>query len=58
MRQPRQAARQGTRMYMDNMLFPLQTEFFVEQFGYGVYNRGAAAALDYTHASYTIPAGL
>ncbi len=58
MRQPRQAARQGLRMYSDVMIFPLQAEFFVEQFGYGVYNRGAAAVLQYTSGTYTVPAGL
>lgn len=58
MRQPRQAARQGLRIYTDNMAYPLQAQFFVEQFGYGVYNRAAAAVLDFGHASYTAPSDL
>lgn len=57
-RVPRQAARQGLRVYGGGFVFPLQADFMVEQFGYGVYNRGGASALDYSHANYTAPAGL
>lgn len=57
-RVPRQPIRQGLRIYAGGFIFPLQADFLVEQFGYGVFNRGAAAVLDYTHATYTVPDGL
>ncbi|MFK7601882.1 hypothetical protein ACI3L1_06685 [Deinococcus sp. SM5_A1] len=57
-RVPRQPVRQGLRVYTGGFVFPLQADYFVEQFGYGVRNRGAAAVLDFSHVSYTKPAGL
>lgn len=57
-RVPRQPIRQGLRVYGGGFVFPLQADFFVEQFGYGVFNRDAAAVLDFGHANFTAPEGL
>jgi len=39
----------------DNVAFPLQARFMESEYGFGVWNRVAAAVLDHAHADYTDP---
>lgn len=60
MREPREEARRGLRTLAEIATFPLQARYMGARFGFGVYNRGAAAVLQINAAdtNYDTPAGL
>jgi hypothetical protein len=53
-----QAARRGLRPIAEVANFPLQANVFEALFGFGAFNRGAAAVLFHAGASYVTPSNL
>jgi hypothetical protein len=58
MREPTDVNRRGLRPIAEVATFPYQARVFEALFGFGVYNRGAAAVLQFNNATYTAPVGL
>ena len=55
LREPEEQNRRGLRIVATNIAYPLQSENFEAEFGFGVLSRGAAAILQITAGAYEDP---